>query len=133
MNKEESDLIIAEQNKSTEKILKAVAKVKSDYKELSISKDTRIAKLEKENEKLKETLTVGTTWNKHLNSRNKALEEESDKYRNMLFDKMEQLDRAKKIIKKLYSHIFQGMGFMELNDYNIQKAETEQFLKEVEK
>ena len=95
MNKEESDLIIAEQNKSTEKILKAVAKVNSDYKELSISKDTRIAKLEKENAKLKEVLAVGTTCNKGLISRNKLLEEECDKYRNMVFDKIEQLDRAK--------------------------------------
>jgi len=86
-----------------------------------------------ENKKLKETLTVGTTWNKHLNSRNKALEEETNKYRNMVFDKMERLDKAKEIIKKLYSHIFQGIGFIELNDYNIQKAEAEQFLRDVER
>ena len=46
MNKEESDLIIAEQNKSTEEILKAVAKVKSDYHELCKLKDMRIAELE---------------------------------------------------------------------------------------
>ena len=46
MNKEESDLIIAEQNKSTEEILKAVAKVKSDYHELCNLKDMRIAELE---------------------------------------------------------------------------------------
>lgn len=42
----------------------------------------------------------------------------------------EQLTKAKKIIRKLYSHVFQGMDFMELNDYNVQKAEVEQFLKE---
>jgi uncharacterized protein YydD (DUF2326 family) len=42
----------------------------------------------------------------------------------------DQLAKAKEIIKKLYSHVFQGMGFMELNDYNVQKAEAEQFLKE---
>lgn len=52
MNKEESDLIIAEQNKSTEEILKAVAKVKSDYKELCNLKDMRIAELEKDNAEL---------------------------------------------------------------------------------
>lgn len=45
----------------------------------------------------------------------------------------EKLTKAKEIIKKLYSHVFQGMDFMELNDYNVQKAEAEQFLKEVEK
>jgi len=45
----------------------------------------------------------------------------------------DQLTKAKEIIKKLYSHVFQGMGFMELNDFNVQKAETEQFLSEVEK
>ena len=45
-----------------------------------------------------------------------------------------QLTKAKDIIKKLYSHVFEGMGFMELNDYNVQKAEIEQFLNsEVEK
>ena len=46
MNKEETDLIIAEQNKSTEEILKAIAKVKSDYHELCKLKDMRIAELE---------------------------------------------------------------------------------------
>jgi hypothetical protein len=50
--KEESDLIIAEQNKSTEEILKAVAKVKSDYHELCKLKDMRIAELEAQIEKL---------------------------------------------------------------------------------
>ena len=39
MTKDESDLIIAEQNKSTEEILKAIAKVKSDYHELCKLKD----------------------------------------------------------------------------------------------
>ena len=52
MTKDESDLIIAEQNKSTEEILKAVAKVKSDYHELCKLKDMRIAELEAQIEKL---------------------------------------------------------------------------------
>lgn len=86
-----------------------------------------------ENNKLKEGLAVGSTFNKALNSMNKNLEEERDKYRNMVFDKDEQLTKAKEIIKKLYSHVFQGMDFMELNDYNVQKAEAEQFISEVEK
>lgn len=53
MTKEEADLIIAEQNKSKEEILKAVAKVKADYHELCKLKDMRIAELEKENAELK--------------------------------------------------------------------------------
>lgn len=44
-----------------------------------------------------------------------------------------ELKEAKDVIKKLYSHVFQGMGFMEINDYNVEKAEAEQFLKECEK
>lgn len=43
-----------------------------------------------------------------------------------------ELKEAKDVIKKLYSHVFQGMGFMEINDYNVEKAEAEQFLKESE-
>lgn len=58
MNKEESDLIIAEQNKSIEKILKAVAKFKSDYHELCKLKDMRIEQLEKENAQLKEEKVI---------------------------------------------------------------------------
>ena len=53
MTKEESDLIITEQNKSTEEILKAVAKVKADYHELCKLKDMRIAELEAQIEKMK--------------------------------------------------------------------------------
>lgn len=86
--------------------------------------------LKKENAKLKETLTVGTTWNKHLNSRNKFLEEESDKYRNMLFDKIEQLDRAKELLAK-WVELFKPKSNIAL-PVPIQ-VDTEQFLKEVEK
>ena len=53
MTKEEEDLIIAEQNKSKEEILKAVEKVKSDYHELCKLKDMRIAELEAQIEKMK--------------------------------------------------------------------------------
>ena len=48
MNKEKSDLISAEQNKSTEEILKAAAKFKSDYHKLCELKDMRIEQLEKD-------------------------------------------------------------------------------------
>lgn len=56
MSEEEADLIIAEQNKSTEEILKAVAKVKSDCHELCKLKDMRIAELEAQIEKMKQDL-----------------------------------------------------------------------------
>jgi hypothetical protein len=58
-----------------------------------------------ENKKLKEGLAVGLTWNKHLNSLNKTLEEERDKYRNMVFDKDEQLTKAKEIIREFVDNV----------------------------
>lgn len=85
-----------------------------------------------ENKKLKETLTVGTTWNKHLNSRNKALEEETNKYRNMVFDKMEQIDKAKEIIKKLMSFPVRLCSCIHTVDFEKTREEAEQFLKEIE-
>jgi len=54
-----------------------------------------------ENKKLKEGLAVGSTFNKALNSMNKNLEEERDKYRNMVFDKDEQLTKAKELLERL--------------------------------
>lgn len=78
-----------------------------------------------ENKKLKECLTVGTTWNKALNSMNKALEEERDKYRNMVFDKGEQLSKAKELIKRLIN-VCCSYGATGRTT-----AEAEQFLKEV--
>lgn len=53
-----------------------------------------------ENKKLKEGLAVGSTFNKALNSMNKTLKEERDKYRNMVFDKDEQLTNAKEILQE---------------------------------
>lgn len=58
-----------------------------------------------ENKKLKEGLALGSTFNKALNSMNKSLEEERDKYRNMVFDKDEQLTKAKEIIKNLLVYV----------------------------
>ena len=63
-----------------------------------------------ENKKLKEVLAVGSTFNKALNSMNKSLEEERDKYRNMVFDKNDQLTEAKKIIEELYNIIPASMS-----------------------
>lgn len=67
---------------------------------------TKVEQLEKENAELKEKLNFSTQYY--------------------------QGEKAKEIIKKLYSHIFQGMCFMGINDYNAHKAEVEQFLKESE-
>lgn len=88
--------------------------------------------LEKENKKLKECLTVGTTWNKALNSMNKALEEERDKYRNMVFDKDDRLTKAKEIIRALLKHTY-GQDLNTQNDFDLYLGkikEAEQFLKE---
>lgn len=79
-----------------------------------------------ENKKLKEGLVVGSTLNKGLNSLNKALEEERDKYRNMVFDKDEQLTKAKEIIKSL---LRLWNDVMTEETVKALVAEAEQFLK----
>ena len=108
-----------------------------------------------ENKKLKEGLAVGSTFNKALNSMNKNLEEERNKYRNMVFDLQKenaelkekyvknicdcdicdtycnsQLIKAKEIIKTF-------LGFAEAFGYSPSMdkfiAEAEQFISEVEK
>ena len=75
-----------------------------------------------ENKKLKEGLLVGSTFNKALNSRNKFLEEENDKYRNMVFDKIEQIDKAVVLLKKWIEPKYDREELLHL---------TEEFLKEV--
>ena len=101
--------------------------------------DKENAELKEENEEMKKDLGCETCQihleYKSLNNRIANLERENTELKAgrdiNVFTK--QLTKAKEIIKKLYSHVFQGMGFMELNDYNVQKAEAEQFLSEVEK
>ena len=56
MSREEENLIITELNKNLEKISAVVVKIKSDYHELCILKDIRIADLEQENKELKDKL-----------------------------------------------------------------------------
>ena len=82
-----------------------------------------------ENKKLKEVLAVGSTFNKALNSMNKSLEEERDKYRNMVFDKDEQLTKAKEIIKELLNLPFASDEEVFANVSEI-LGRAEQFLKE---
>ena len=84
-----------------------------------------------ENKKLKEGLAVGSTFNKALNSMNKNLIEKSDKYRNMVFDKDEQLTKAKEIIKKFVRHYKNKTIYVENMQDLLEQAE--QFLNEVEK
>ena len=79
-----------------------------------------------ENKKLKEVLAVGTTCNKGLISRNKFLEEESDKYRNMVFDKIEQIDKAKELLKDVYKIAKGDWNDPKWHDQVLRKAE--QFL-----
>lgn len=112
MTKDESDLIIAEQNKSTEEILKAVAKVKSDYKELCNLKDMRIAELEKENAELKkrvDNLYNSDCWAK------------------------DQLVKAKEIIKDLMSFSVQLCDCRHTVDFEKTREQAVQFIKEIEK
>ena len=84
-----------------------------------------------ENKKLKEGLAVGSTFNKALNSMNKTLEKERDKYRNMVFDQAEQLTNAKEIISELLRHYNAKTIYIANMQPTLDKAE--QFLSEVEK
>jgi hypothetical protein len=89
-----------------------------------------ICKENAELRKFREFLAVGSKVNKGLISRNKFLEEESDKYRNMVFDKIEQLNRAKELLAK-WVELFKPKNNIAL-PIPIQ-VDTEQFLNEVEK
>ena len=123
-------------------IQKDVAKLEKENAELrkvaefqqSSNMDTHL-----ENKKLKEGLAVGSTFNKALNSMNKYLEEERDKYRNMVFDQREHLTKAKEIIKKFSEFVNNEVEFdpehpQEHTDlWNELCEEAEQFIREVEK
>ena len=84
-----------------------------------------------ENKKLKEGLAIGSTFNKSLNSMNKNLEEEMDKYRNMVFDKDDQLTKAKELLKEFVHHYKAKTIYIENMKDLLEQAE--QFLSEVEK
>ena len=94
---------------------------------------SRIAELEEENEQLQEKLNIRSCQNCKHNNKSCPNDGSCVHYSKWEGYKNPQLTRAKEIIKKLYSHVFQGMGFMEINDYNVQKAEAERFISEVEK
>jgi hypothetical protein len=86
-----------------------------------------ICKENAELRKFRELLAVGSKLNKGLISRNKFLEEEQDKYRNMVFDKIEQLDKAKELLAK-WVELFKTKSNISL-PIPIQ-VDTEQFLKD---
>ena len=87
----------------------------------------------KQNAKLQEKLNIRSCQNCKHNNKSCPNDGSCVHYSKWEGYKNPQLTRAKEIIKKLYSHVFQGMGFMEINDYNVQKAEAERFISEVEK
>lgn len=122
MNKEEADLIITEQNKSTEEILKSVAKVKSDYHKLCNLKDMRIAELEKENAELKGLKDVATLIRANNDTVVTLMQ-----LNNMLVSKSQQLTKAKKLLKEFVRHYKAKTIYIE----NMQDLleQSEQFLK----
>lgn len=142
MNKEETDLIIAEQNKSTEEILKAVAKVKADYHELCKLKDMRIAELEEE---VKEWKDKADLWCKTANLKdhnimiNKELEKENTRLKNInshtlsqlnldngeLIIENEQLRKENTKAKELLKRCYENYIYLEPL-----RSEIEQFLNE---
>lgn len=87
-----------------------------------------------ENKKLKEGLAVGSIFNKALNSMNKSLEEERDRYREMTFDMKDQLTKAKELIGNLLYYL-KSCNCERSNYAELQSdiAEAENFLSEVEK
>jgi hypothetical protein len=88
------------------------------------------ADLEKQIAVLKEGVAVGSTFNKGLNSLNKALEEERDKYRNMVFGKDERLTKATKVIKDIVEvMVIAPIQYSERQKIDVLEK-AEQFLKE---
>ena len=154
MTKEETNLIIAEQNKSTEEILKAVAKVKSDYHELCNLKDMRIKELEQKLEKTEKDLadyqfnypTIKeleqenarlTTNEKSLLAERKIIVKENAELNRQLeeadnatdcFNRQEEIiEQAKELLKNII-RVTWGEGWNYSLDW---KVKAEQFLKEI--
>lgn len=94
-----------------------------------------VADLEKENAELRKVAEFQQSSNMSRHFENKKLIEESDKYRNMVFDKDKQLTKAKDHIKKLLDCLKQDTNDPQTNYYVCQYMDkAEQFLNsEVEK
>lgn len=103
----------------------------ADYQQsCNMKRYFEIQELKKKNKELDVFLNVGSTFNKTLNSTNKALEEERDKYRNMVFDQKDQLTKAKELLTK-WVELFKPKGG-NIPPTPIQ-VDTEQFISEIEK
>ena len=93
-----------------------------------------IQELKKKNKELDVFLNAGTTFNKALNSTNKVLEEERDRYRNMVFDQKDLLTKAKGHIENLLYYVNQctceRSNYAEMDE---DKKQAGQFLQEIEK
>lgn len=97
MIKEAVDLIIAEQNQSKDKILKAIEKVFADYNELRRSKDIYIGKLEQQIEQLKKDVIENES-----DCANCGLRQENIK----LEKRIEELEAQVKYWKSEYDKLF---------------------------
>jgi hypothetical protein len=109
----------------SEKVEKQLREENAELRKIAEFQQSSNMNTHLENKKLKEGLAVGSMWNKHLNSLNKELEEERDKYRNMVFDKDEQLTKAKVALRKVVDYLGQFCS-----DYPDCVIEAEKILKE---
>ena len=111
---------------SRKKLKGEILKLKLTYNELFDA----MLKTQEENKKLRKAYNICDEANIDLKEKIKELRKTLNERSYVTLE--EKLTKAKEIIKKLYSCVFQGMCFMGINDYSIQKAEAEQFLKESE-
>ena len=89
MNKEETDLIIAEQNKSTEEILKVIDMIKADLQELCDMRQRQVTELEQELEREK-------NLNKVLEDNNEQLRESNSYMFDTIALKSQQIEKLEK-------------------------------------
>ncbi len=123
------DKVIAEEYTTLQERIKQLEKENAELRAIAENQQSSNMSRYFENKKLKEGLAVGSTWNKHLNSLNKELEEERDRYRNMTFDQREQLTKAKELLKKWVEYFKPKGGNIPPTPIQV---DTEQFLKDSE-
>lgn len=140
MTKEETNLIIAEQNKSTAEILEVIDKVKADFQELCDMRHRQVTELEKENSKLilgnkslSEKLISVTREKLDLQKENAELKEHHKSVCETLTNThrsiREQLTKAKELIEDIYDQ----MPRTHFDYYKDVRERAEQFLKDLEK
>ena len=111
---------------SRKKLKDEILKLKLTYNELFDA----MLKTQEENKKLRKAYNICDEANIDLKEKIKDLRKTLNERSYVTLE--EKLTKGKEIIEKLYSHIFQGMCFMGINDYNVHKAEVEQYISEVE-